>query len=60
LLVFNSQATNPIADRMRNIASEAGVPIVGAAETEPGGMNYQAWMLSELDAVDRALSKIVP
>jgi zinc/manganese transport system substrate-binding protein len=60
LLVFNSQATNPIADRMRNIASEAGVPIVGATETKPGEMNYQAWMLSELDAVDRALFKIVP
>jgi hypothetical protein len=28
---------------------------VGATETEPPGKTYQAWMLSELDAVDRAL-----
>jgi zinc/manganese transport system substrate-binding protein len=60
LFVYNSQATDPIADRMRKIASEAGVPVVGATETEPHGKNYQAWILSELDAVDHALSKPAP
>jgi zinc/manganese transport system substrate-binding protein len=60
LFVYNSQATDPIADRMRKIASEAGVPVVGATETEPHGKNYQAWILSELDAVDKALSKPAP
>jgi zinc/manganese transport system substrate-binding protein len=55
LLVYNSQATDPIADRMRNLAKTAGVPVVGATETEPPGKNYQAWMMSELDAIDRAL-----
>jgi zinc/manganese transport system substrate-binding protein len=60
LLVYNSQATDPIADRMRKIASEAGVPVVGATETEPHGENYQAWILSELDTVDKALSKPAP
>jgi zinc/manganese transport system substrate-binding protein len=57
LLVYNSQATNPIADRMRNIAKASDIPIVAATETEPAGKNYQGWMLSELDAVDRALPK---
>jgi zinc/manganese transport system substrate-binding protein len=55
LLVYNSQATDPIADRMRNLAHSAGVPVVGATETEPPGKDYQAWMMSELDAIDRAL-----
>src|SRR5665213_1992859 len=60
LLIYNSQATDPIAARMRKIAEASGVPIVGATETEPAGKNYQSWMLSELDAVDRALPKQTP
>jgi len=60
LLIYNSQATDPIAARMRKIAEASGVPIVGATETEPDGKNYQSWMLSELDAVDRALPKQTP
>ena len=55
LLVYNSQATDPIATRMERIAKASHVPVVGATETEPAGKNYQAWMLSELAAVDRAL-----
>jgi zinc/manganese transport system substrate-binding protein len=57
LLVYNSQATNPIADRMQKIAKASEIPIVAATETEPANKNYQGWMLSELDAVDRALPK---
>jgi zinc/manganese transport system substrate-binding protein len=60
LLVYNSQATDPIADRMQKIAKGAGIPVVGATETEPAGENYQSWMMSELDAVERALSKQAP
>jgi zinc/manganese transport system substrate-binding protein len=55
LLVYNSQATDPIAQRMEKIAKASHVAVVGATETEPTGKKYQAWMLSELDAVDRAL-----
>jgi zinc/manganese transport system substrate-binding protein len=60
LLIYNSQATDPIADRMRELAQASGVPVVGATETEPAGNNYQAWLLSELDAVDHALPKQSP
>jgi zinc/manganese transport system substrate-binding protein len=60
LLVYNSQATDPIADRMRKIAKAAGIPIVGATETAPAGENYQSWMMNELNAVERALSKEAP
>jgi zinc/manganese transport system substrate-binding protein len=60
LLIYNSQATDPIADHMEKIAAASGVPVVGATETEPAGKDYQAWMMSELDAVERALPKQVP
>ncbi len=57
LLVYNAQASDPIAERMMNLAKASGIPVVGASETEPPGETYQAWMLSELDAVDHALPK---
>jgi zinc/manganese transport system substrate-binding protein len=57
LFVYNSQATDPVAARMRQIAEASGVPVIGATETEPAGMDYQGWMLSELDAIDRAFPK---
>lgn len=55
LLIYNSQASDPTAERMARIARAAQIPVVGAAETEPAGKDYQSWMQSELDAVDRAL-----
>ncbi len=57
LLVYNSQASEPVAERMEQLAKASHVPVVGATETEPAGKNYQEWMLSELDAVERALPK---
>ena len=57
LLIYNSQASDPIAEHMMQLAKASGIPVVGASETEPPGLTYQAWMLSELDAVDRALPK---
>jgi zinc/manganese transport system substrate-binding protein len=55
-LLYNSQATDTAATRLLRIAQQAGVPVVGVTETEPPGKSYQAWMLGELDAVERALA----
>jgi zinc/manganese transport system substrate-binding protein len=55
LLVYNSQASDPIAERMLKLAKASHIPVVGATETEPPGKHYQAWMLGELAAVDHAL-----
>jgi zinc/manganese transport system substrate-binding protein len=55
LLVYNSQAADPVAARMERLARAAHIPTVGAAETEPPGKTWQAWMMSELEAVDQAL-----
>ena len=60
LLIYNSQASDPTAARMRSIAKAAGIPIVGATETEPAGMHYQAWMTSAVEAVDQALATQAP
>ncbi|MGE5261487.1 MAG: metal ABC transporter solute-binding protein, Zn/Mn family [Actinomycetota bacterium] len=58
LFVYNSQATDPLAERMLKLAKASNVPVVGANETEPPGSTYQAWMTKELVAVDKALSPL--
>jgi zinc/manganese transport system substrate-binding protein len=55
VLLYNTQTTQALAERMRTIANEAGVPVVAITETEPAGQAYQAWMLAQLDALQRAL-----
>jgi zinc/manganese transport system substrate-binding protein len=57
LLVYNSQATDPVAERMRKMARASHIPVIGVSETEPPGSSYQAWMLGALVAVERALLK---
>jgi zinc/manganese transport system substrate-binding protein len=55
LLIYNGQASDPVAERMLKIAKASGIPVVAVNETEPAGKKYQAWVMSELDAVDQAL-----
>lgn len=57
MLVYNSQASDPTAQRMERLAKASGIPVVGVTETEPPGTSYQAWINRELDAVAGALSK---
>ena len=56
VLLYNKQTSQALAERMRTLAREAGVPIVAITETEPHGQTYQEWMLAQLDALDRALA----
>ncbi len=57
LLIYNSQTSDALTRRMRTIAHQAGVPVVGVTETEPQGKDYQEWMRSQLDAIGRALAR---
>lgn len=57
LLVYNSQATDPLADRMKTIAQQAGVPVLPVTETQPAGVTYQDWILGTLDQLQQALAK---
>ena len=55
-LIYNSQTTGPAASRLLAIARASGLPVVGVTESQPEGTTYVSWMLSQLDALDRALS----
>lgn len=57
VLIYNNQTSGALTERMRAIAKESGVPVVGASETEPPGMRYQEWMLSQLESLDQALAR---
>jgi zinc/manganese transport system substrate-binding protein len=56
LLIYNSQVSEKLTERLRDIAIRAKVPVVGVTETMPANVSYQDWVLGELDAVDKALS----
>jgi len=56
VLLYNSQTSEELTEKMRSIAKDSGVPIVGVTETEPEGKKYQDWMLSELTALETGLS----
>jgi zinc/manganese transport system substrate-binding protein len=56
VLIYNSQVSEKLTERLRDIAYKAKVPVVGVTETMPANTSYQDWVLSELDALDKALS----
>jgi zinc/manganese transport system substrate-binding protein len=56
VLFYNSQVSDEMTRKMLAIAKAAGVAVVSVTETEPNGMNYQSWMLHQLNALDAALS----
>lgn len=56
VLLYNRQTNTPLSERMRAVAVAAGVPVVGVTETEPRGLGYEEWMLSQLAALERALA----
>jgi zinc/manganese transport system substrate-binding protein len=60
VLLVNAQVSNPSTERLLDIATEASVPAIGVSETEPAGVDYTSWMLSELDCVQAALEVAAP
>ena len=57
VLIYNRQTSDALTRHMREIAQQSGIPVVGVTETEPAGKDYQEWMRSQLDAIDRALAR---
>jgi len=60
VLLYNNQTSEELTEKMRAIAKEAGVPVVGVSETEPAGTTFQDWMLSQLTALETGLSGMQP
>ena len=56
VMFFNKQASDKAVERLVNIARQSKIPVVGVTETEPTGMNYQDWMLSQLNDTEKALA----
>ncbi|PVX77879.1 metal ABC transporter solute-binding protein [Paraburkholderia unamae] len=56
VLIYNSQATEALTRRMLALAKQSKVPSVSVTETQPAGVNFQQWMLAQLEALDKALA----
>jgi zinc/manganese transport system substrate-binding protein len=55
-MLYNAQASEPSVQRLVQMARDEKIPVVGVSETEPAGVHYQQWMMSQLDALDQALT----
>ncbi|SIT47451.1 Periplasmic solute binding protein [Paraburkholderia ribeironis] len=56
VLIYNSQATEALTQRMLKLAQQSQVPTLNVTETQPAGKTYQTWMLTQLDALGAALA----
>ena len=56
LLIYNSQVSETLTKRLRDIAVKARIPVLGVTETMPPNIGFQDWIRGELDALDKALS----
>ena len=57
VLLYNKQASTKLTERMLDVAHRSNVAVVGITETEPMGMSYQDWMLSQLEDLQKALAQ---
>jgi zinc/manganese transport system substrate-binding protein len=56
VLIYNAQATSPVTARVRDLARQAGIPVVAVTETQPAGeRDYQSWQQHQLQALLAAL-----
>lgn len=56
ILIYNDQVSNPITQRMQNIAQTVRIPTVGMAEMQPADKTYITWMLDQLNKLQQALA----
>jgi zinc/manganese transport system substrate-binding protein len=57
LLLYNKQTNTKLTQGMLDVAHRSNVVVVGVTETEPMGMSYQDWMLSQLEDLQKALAQ---
>jgi zinc/manganese transport system substrate-binding protein len=56
LLVYNIQASSPITESLKQIATANKIPVVGISETiEPVGSSFQDWQVKQLQALQAGL-----
>ncbi|WP_035717137.1 metal ABC transporter solute-binding protein, Zn/Mn family [Gordonia terrae] len=56
VLIYNTQAVDPVTQAMLDVAGSAGVPVVEFTETLPDGVtDYLVWQGAQIDALSAAL-----
>jgi len=55
-LIYNDQVTDDMTERLKELAQQSDIAIVGVTETLPVGMTYQSWMMDQLTRLDKAMS----
>lgn len=56
VLVYNSQTESALSLQARRVATDSGVPVVVATETEPDGAGgFVQWQMDQLDSLAQAL-----
>ncbi len=56
VMFYNKQVSDKVVQHLVALARAADIPVVGITETAPSGLNYQDWMLDELNATEKALA----
>jgi zinc/manganese transport system substrate-binding protein len=51
MLFYNSQVSDPTTARMRSIAAQNHIPLIGVTETQPPSKSFVAWQLSQLKTI---------
>jgi zinc/manganese transport system substrate-binding protein len=56
VLLYNSQATSPVTEHVKDLARQAGIPVIGVTETLPQNeKSYQSWQQDQLNQLLQAL-----
>lgn len=56
VLFYNRQVSDNMVQHLVGLAHQSNVPVVGVTETAPTGLSYQDWMLTQLEATEKALA----
>ena len=56
VLLYNTQVSNDMTERLLALARQSGVGVVGVTETMPEGTTYVQWMVQQLDRLQAALA----
>jgi zinc/manganese transport system substrate-binding protein len=54
-LFYNEQTAGAQTDKVKQAATDNGIPVIPVTETLPAGKDYIGWMTGNLDAVQKAL-----
>jgi len=55
-LLYNQQVTDALTESFVSLAEQNHIPVVGVYETMPAGYDYQAWMLTEVQDLRKAVA----